>query len=139
MDPQKLHELVVDYLICEGYQEAAELLCADAQMKPASIMENTAPNLESLEQRNNIRNAIVNGNLEEALKQVFITVDSLYKVPSIRYGCLCADRYPGKTHDSYPLYKIRFTRDSLYRVNLERATSLNFPRGYLIERVHCVH
>ncbi|KAI1719575.1 glucose-induced degradation protein 8 like protein [Ditylenchus destructor] len=65
VDPQKLHELVLDYLVCSGYQEAAELLCAEMKYPKENV-----PNVESLEQRNNIRNAIVSGELECALSQI---------------------------------------------------------------------
>lgn len=66
--PQKLHDLVVDYLICEGYREAAEMLCADAEMKFPKPDE--ADNLDTLEARNEIRNAIVNGEIETAMELI---------------------------------------------------------------------
>uniref|UniRef100_A0A915DGZ7 CTLH domain-containing protein n=1 Tax=Ditylenchus dipsaci TaxID=166011 RepID=A0A915DGZ7_9BILA len=65
VDPVKLQELVVDYLICTGYQEAADQLCSEIPFPK----ENT-PSADSLEQRNNIRNSIVNGDLEGALQQI---------------------------------------------------------------------
>lgn len=68
VSPQKLHDLVVDYLICEGYREAAELLCADAEMKLPKPEE--AENLDTLEARNEIRNAIVNGEIENATELI---------------------------------------------------------------------
>lgn len=62
VDTQKIHELVIDYLICCGYKEAAEKLCEDAQINFSAG--------GTLEQRNNIRTIIVNGDLELALKQI---------------------------------------------------------------------
>lgn len=62
VDAQKIHQLVIDYLICCGYKEAAEQLCADAQIDFTIA--------DTLEQRNNIRTSIVNGDLELALQQI---------------------------------------------------------------------
>lgn len=62
VDSQKIHKLVIDYLICCGYKEAAELLCQDAQIN-FSIAG-------TLEQRNNIRTTIVSGDLESAINQI---------------------------------------------------------------------
>lgn len=61
IDSKKIHELVVDYLVCEGYREAAELLCADAELKfPKEDVEN-------LDRRNAIRNSIVNGDIAQVI------------------------------------------------------------------------
>uniref|UniRef100_A0A914EI91 CTLH domain-containing protein n=1 Tax=Acrobeloides nanus TaxID=290746 RepID=A0A914EI91_9BILA len=73
VDSKKVHELVVDYLICEGYREAAELLCVDADMKfPKEDVEN-------LDRRNAIRNSIVNGDIALALEQINDVVPDLLK------------------------------------------------------------
>ena len=67
-DPRKVHELVIDYLICNGYKESAELLCADAEM--AFPSRNCAISVDTLEKRDRIRHAIVSGDLESAITQI---------------------------------------------------------------------
>jgi len=65
LDPKKLHDLVLDYLVCNGFKEAAELLCADSE---TDFPRN--PNISSLEKRDAIRNAIVDGDIEGATVQI---------------------------------------------------------------------
>lgn len=67
VEPNKLHDLVVDYLICGGYYEAAQLLCEDAKIK---YPEESTINVDTLEKRNAIRNSIVTGDLESTLVQI---------------------------------------------------------------------
>lgn len=67
VEPNKLHDLVVDYLICCGYHEAAQLLCEDAKIK---YPQESVINVDTLEKRNTIRNSIVTGDLESALAQI---------------------------------------------------------------------
>lgn len=59
-----MKSLVVDYLISEGYREAAELLSADAGIPfPKDAAEN-------LDARMAIRDAIVDGKIDEAIKRI---------------------------------------------------------------------
>ncbi|VDK73445.1 unnamed protein product [Anisakis simplex] len=59
-----MKELVVDYLIAEGYREAAELLCSDAGIPfPQNAVEN-------LDARMAIRDAIIDGRIEDAIRKV---------------------------------------------------------------------
>lgn len=70
-DSVKLHELVVEYLIFSGYKEAAELLVKDADLpSPIQPVVANIKNVDTLEQRNEIRNAIIIGDLETALKLI---------------------------------------------------------------------
>lgn len=78
VDPKKIHDLVVDYLVCCGYKEAAETLCADANIKNKDII----PHANTLEQRNNIRTAIVNGELQESVNQIEAVAPTLLKMNS---------------------------------------------------------
>lgn len=56
-----MKNLVVDYLICEGYREAAELLCTDAAIPfPKDAVEN-------LDARMAIRDAIIGGRVSVCL------------------------------------------------------------------------
>lgn len=50
--------------------EAAELLCADAEMKLNTSGPSSPPSAESLEKRNQIRNHIVAGELEAAMREI---------------------------------------------------------------------
>uniref|UniRef100_A0A914ZQZ5 CTLH domain-containing protein n=1 Tax=Parascaris univalens TaxID=6257 RepID=A0A914ZQZ5_PARUN len=60
----EMKNLVVDYLICEGYREAAELLCTDAAIPfPKDAVEN-------LDARMAIRDAIIGGRIEDAIRKV---------------------------------------------------------------------
>ncbi|VDM38967.1 unnamed protein product [Toxocara canis] len=59
-----MKNLVVDYLISEGYREAAELLCTDAGIPfPKDAVEN-------LDARMAIRDAIIEGRIEDAIRKV---------------------------------------------------------------------
>lgn len=61
---QEMGKLIVDYLISEGYREAAELLCQE------SGLELPKDDIKNLDARMNIRCAIIEGRLEDALKLV---------------------------------------------------------------------
>jgi len=68
LNPRKIHELVIDYLICNGYKEPAEFLRVDAEINFPS--RETAPNMDTLDERNAIRDAIVSGDLEGAIDKI---------------------------------------------------------------------
>ncbi|KAK6016141.1 hypothetical protein OSTOST_18379 [Ostertagia ostertagi] len=57
-------KLIVDYLISEGYREAAELLCQE------SGLELPKDDIKNLDARMNIRCAIIEGRLDDALQLV---------------------------------------------------------------------
>ncbi|KAE9413427.1 hypothetical protein Angca_004584, partial [Angiostrongylus cantonensis] len=61
---QEMGKLIVDYLISEGYREAAELLCQE------SGLELPKDDIKNLDARMNIRCAIIEGRLEDALRLV---------------------------------------------------------------------
>ncbi|KJH53622.1 LisH [Dictyocaulus viviparus] len=61
---QEMGKLIVDYLISEGYREAAELLCQE------SGLELPKDDIKNLDARMNIRCAIIEGRLEDALRMV---------------------------------------------------------------------
>ncbi|KAH6580935.1 hypothetical protein BASA50_002096 [Batrachochytrium salamandrivorans] len=60
---QDLNKLVMNYLIIEGYKDAAEKFSAESGLVPSV-------DLATVEDRMNIRNAIQNGNIEAAIEQV---------------------------------------------------------------------
>ncbi|VDO22881.1 unnamed protein product [Haemonchus placei] len=61
---QEMGKLIVDYLISEGYREAAELLCQE------SGLELPKDDIKNLDARMNIRCAIIEGRLDDALRLV---------------------------------------------------------------------
>jgi len=58
-----LNRLVMDYLVIEGYREAAEQFSRESGLQPTI-------DLQSIEHRMNIRNAIQRGDIEEAIERV---------------------------------------------------------------------
>ncbi|KAI3422076.1 Glucose-induced degradation complex subunit [Globodera pallida] len=67
-DSNKLHELVVEYLVFSGYKEAAEMLVEDAELPSLNTTAiATSKNVDTLEKRNAIRNAVISGSVESAL------------------------------------------------------------------------
>ncbi|KAG9285822.1 hypothetical protein G9A89_013247 [Geosiphon pyriformis] len=58
-----LNKLVMNYLVIEGYKDAAEKFSQECGLQPNI-------DLESIQDRMNIRNAIQNGNVEEAIERV---------------------------------------------------------------------
>jgi len=58
-----LNRLVMDYLVVEGYKEAAENFAREAGMSPQA-------DYESIHNRMTIRNAIQRGDIEEAIERV---------------------------------------------------------------------
>lgn len=53
----------MDYLVIEGYKSAAEEFSKEANLSPAM-------DLESIENRMNIRDAVQRGDVEEAIERV---------------------------------------------------------------------
>ena len=58
-----LNRLVMDYLVVEGYKEAAENFAREAGMSPQE-------DFESIRNRMTIRNAIQRGDIVEAIERV---------------------------------------------------------------------
>lgn len=58
-----LNKLVMNYLVIEGYKDAAEKFSNECGLEPNV-------DLESIQDRMNIRNAIQAGNIEEAIERV---------------------------------------------------------------------
>ncbi|TPX41295.1 hypothetical protein SeMB42_g05317 [Synchytrium endobioticum] len=58
-----LNRLVMNYLVIEGYKDAAEKFAAESGLPPSI-------DLAHIEERMNIRNAIQSGNIEEAIERV---------------------------------------------------------------------
>ena len=58
-----LNRLVMDYLVVEGYKEAAENFAREAGMSPV-------PDFESIQNRMTVRNAIQRGDIVEAIERV---------------------------------------------------------------------
>uniref|UniRef100_A0A0N5AEP4 CTLH domain-containing protein n=1 Tax=Syphacia muris TaxID=451379 RepID=A0A0N5AEP4_9BILA len=73
----EMKSLVVDYLISEGYREAAELLCSDAGI---AFPKDSAENLDA---RMAIRDAIVDGRIEEAIYKINNLVPELLATNSL--------------------------------------------------------
>lgn len=63
-DSEKVIGLAVDFLICEGYREAAELLCSESKM------EFPEKEKAGLHKRYEIRTSIVNGDISRAVEQI---------------------------------------------------------------------
>jgi len=53
----------MNYLVIEGYKDAAEKFSAESGLQPPV-------DLSSIEDRMNIRNAVQSGNIEEAIEKV---------------------------------------------------------------------
>uniref|UniRef100_A0AC35G0C3 Uncharacterized protein n=1 Tax=Panagrolaimus sp. PS1159 TaxID=55785 RepID=A0AC35G0C3_9BILA len=82
-DSEKIHGLVVDFLICEGYREAAELLCAQ------SNIEFPEDEKVSLDKRYEIRTSIVKGEVDKAIQQINNYTPNLLKEnPKIHFQLL---------------------------------------------------
>jgi len=72
-DSAKVNALVVDFLICEGYREAAELLCKESN---SLFPEEEKPGLHK---RYEIRTSIVNGDIQKAIEQINEYVPTLLR------------------------------------------------------------
>lgn len=58
-----LNKLVMDYLVVEGYKEAAENFARESGMT-------SVPDFESIQNRMTVRNAIQRGDIVEAIERV---------------------------------------------------------------------
>jgi hypothetical protein len=58
-----LNRLIMDYLVIEGYKDAAERFSSESGLSPQV-------DLESIENRMNIRSAIQRGDVEDAIGRV---------------------------------------------------------------------
>ncbi|KAF9918881.1 Glucose-induced degradation complex subunit [Lobosporangium transversale] len=63
VDREDLNKLIMNYLIIEGYKDAAEKFSQESGAKPPV-------NLESIQDRMIVRTAIQRGNIEEAIERV---------------------------------------------------------------------
>ncbi|KAG0353793.1 Glucose-induced degradation complex subunit [Podila minutissima] len=63
VDREDLNKLIMNYLIIEGFKNAAEEFSHESGAKPPV-------NLESIEDRTIVRKAILRGNIEEAIERV---------------------------------------------------------------------
>jgi hypothetical protein len=63
INKQDLNKLVMNYLVIEGYKDAAEKFAHETGLEPTV-------ELESIEDRMNIRNAVQNGDIDQAIAQV---------------------------------------------------------------------
>ncbi|KAL3101263.1 hypothetical protein niasHT_028019 [Heterodera trifolii] len=68
IDSTKLHELVTEYLVFNGYKEAAKMLVEDAELPLLNTTTiSNSRNVDTLEQRNAIRDAVIGGAIDSAL------------------------------------------------------------------------
>ncbi|VBB25433.1 unnamed protein product [Acanthocheilonema viteae] len=83
LSPEYMKFLVLDYLISQGYREAAEYLCEDASIPfPRDAIEN-------LDQRMRIRDDIVEGKIQNAIEKVVkIVPDLLERNPGLHLRLL---------------------------------------------------
>jgi hypothetical protein len=58
-----LNKLIMNYFVIEGYKDAAETFSQECGLLPSI-------DVDSIQDRMNIRNAIQNGNVEEAIERV---------------------------------------------------------------------
>lgn len=63
VNKKDLNKLIMNYLVIEGYKDAAEKFSAESGLKPSV-------DLLYIEDRMNIRNAVQSGNIEEAIEKV---------------------------------------------------------------------
>ncbi|KAI9032163.1 CTLH/CRA C-terminal to lish motif domain-containing protein [Hyaloraphidium curvatum] len=63
INKQDLNKLVMNYLVIEGYKDAAEKFAQETGLEPSV-------ELESIEDRMNIRNAVQNGDIDQAIAHV---------------------------------------------------------------------
>ncbi|KAL1925585.1 uncharacterized protein VTP21DRAFT_468 [Calcarisporiella thermophila] len=63
LNKQDLDRLVMNYLLIEGYKDAAEKFSAESGLEPQI-------DLRSVQERTEIRNAVYSGNIEEAIEKV---------------------------------------------------------------------
>lgn len=86
-----MNRLVMDYLVVEGYKEAAENFAREAGMS-------AVPDLQSIQNRMMVRNAIQRGDIVEAIEQVNDLNPEVSYVALVREGRLaraseCFDDY----------------------------------------------
>ncbi|CAG8454781.1 15198_t:CDS:2 [Funneliformis mosseae] len=63
IDKNDLNKLIMNYFVIEGYKDAAETFSQESGLSPSI-------DVDSIQDRMNIRNAIQNGNVEEAIERV---------------------------------------------------------------------
>ncbi|CAG8769012.1 11040_t:CDS:2 [Gigaspora margarita] len=63
IDKADLNKLIMNYFVIEGYKDAAEAFSQECGLSPSI-------DVDSIQDRMNIRNAIQNGNVEEAIERV---------------------------------------------------------------------
>ena len=59
----RINALVMDYLVSEGYPEAAQNFAKEANIQPTS-------DLDSIQQRVEIRNLIYSGDIQTAIEKI---------------------------------------------------------------------
>ncbi|CAJ0638359.1 3833_t:CDS:2 [Entrophospora sp. SA101] len=63
IDKLELNKLIMNYFVIEGYKDAAEAFSQECGQSPSI-------DVDSIKDRMNIKNAIQNGNIEEAIEYV---------------------------------------------------------------------
>ena len=69
-----LNKLIMNYFVIEGYKDAAETFSQECGISPSI-------DVDSIKDRMNIKNAIQNGNVEEAIERV-----NDFSEPAYRFG-----------------------------------------------------
>lgn len=108
--PSDLNRLVMDYLVLEGYQAAAEEFSKEANVSPPV-------DFSSIETRMTIREAVQRGDVEEAIE----LVNDLN--PEVRNTLLTPD------HQSSPIERRAYNSQPVSRTN--RVLALNYQRSCL--------
>lgn len=68
---QEINLLIMDYLISEGFKEAAECFKTEANINSEKVFEiNYSETDEQIDQRIAVRSAIENGNIELAIRLI---------------------------------------------------------------------
>lgn len=85
-----LNRLVMDYLVIEGYKEAAENFARESGLEPLL-------DFESIQSRMNVRNAIQQGNVQEAIERI----NDLN--PEVSLSLFCINHVSLRLHNNAPL------------------------------------
>ena len=86
-----LNKLVMNYLMIEGYKDAAEKFAQEANLNPEHF------DMTAIEDRMVIRNAIQNGYIDEAIEKVNDLDPEVIKNRAARIDFFLDSRYKSKT------------------------------------------
>ncbi|CAG8526808.1 4905_t:CDS:2 [Rhizophagus irregularis] len=117
IDKNDLNKLIMNYFVIEGYKDAAETFSQECGLLPSI-------DVDSIQDRMNIRNAIQNGNVEEAIERVNDLNPEILDTNPKLYFHLQQQRLIEYIREGKIAEALEFAQDELAPQELERTMAL---------------